>query len=68
LLAQCEAAGVEMIMEVLPPKPKYVTYNIPINGTLISTPVSHMVLYPYTEYETLCEEHGCDPATGRPRQ
>jgi hypothetical protein len=68
LLAQCEAAGVEMIMKVLPPKPKYVTYNIPVNGKFISTPVSHMVLYPYTEYETLCEEHGCDPATGRPRQ
>lgn len=69
LLAECEATGVEMVMKIEPPKPKFVMYTKQGekkgNGIAIPIGVSHIVHYPYTEYEKLCEEHGCDPATGR---
>lgn len=70
-----QGKGVEMKMRDEPPKIKYVSYTERREetrtkveremGILIPTRVSHVVHYPYTGYEALCREHGCDPETGR---
>ncbi|QDS73459.1 hypothetical protein FKW77_008914 [Venturia effusa] len=72
LLEDMEAVGVEMIMPAKPPEAKFVCYMKEheravegISGFFGKIRVSHPVYYPYDEYEKLCEEHGCDPATGR---
>lgn len=72
LLQNMEAVGVEMIMPAKPPEAKFVCYmkehERAVEGTsgfFGKIRVSHPVYYPYDEYEKLCEEHGCDPATGR---
>lgn len=72
LLEDMEAVGVEMIMPAKPPEAKFVCYmkehERAVEGTsgfFGKIRVSHPVYYPYEEYEKLCEEHGCDPATGR---
>lgn len=77
LLAELEAAGVEMVMKTVPPQPKYIHYRVNEKdhveeqgggGTLFRKAppeVTHYVPYPYDDYERLCEEHGCDPKTGR---
>lgn len=72
LLEDMEAVGVEMIMPAKPPEAKFVCYmkehERAVEGTsgfFGKIRVSHPVYYPYDEYEKLCEEHGCDPATGR---
>lgn len=72
LLEDMEAVGVEMIMPEKPPAAKFVCYmkehERAVEGTsgfFGKIRVSHPVYYPYDEYEKLCEEHGCDPATGR---
>ncbi len=50
-----------------PPKTKHVSYtqNMDFTEDLIPTRVSHVVHYSYTEYESLCREHGCDLEAGR---
>jgi hypothetical protein len=59
LLQDMEEVGVEMVMPSKPPQPQYINY------IQAGTHVCISVDYPYTDYEKLCREHGCDPVTGK---
>jgi len=69
LQADCLQAGIDIEVKYLPPKMKYVQYkSMPKDEQESKWPisVSHVFHYPWDGYEKLCEEKGCDPATGLP--
>jgi hypothetical protein len=77
LIIACEAAGIEIVMDYLPPKPKYISWQRELtaeekkqnasrfNSVSVSSTVSEIFHYPYKGYEECCKEHGCDPETGK---
>ncbi|CAM6089447.1 unnamed protein product [Calypogeia fissa] len=73
LMAECEAVDIEIAIEYLPPKPKYVTFMRPGQPTdgesadPIPTWIARYFEYPYEGYEEYCEQNGCDPETGEQR-
>lgn len=73
MLADFEKVGVETVMKIMPPQPKYVSYMAKNEGQLdrmeerggkllpvwkAPIQVSQSVPYPYTGYGKLCEEQG----------
>jgi hypothetical protein len=61
LLKQCKAAGVKMVMKVLPPQPKTVTWTVDVDsyGTQIRYEIRERKFdYPYNRYEECCRAHG----------
>jgi hypothetical protein len=68
VIARCQKAGIELILEPLTPSPKYVYGRMDDNGKMTASgtnQVKHIVHYPYDDYERICSENGCDPETGR---
>ena len=67
LILLCQKAKIELkIHAKFPPPKKFVckvgppgSENLQYYGTVV-------IEYPYTNYEQLCREYGCDPATGKP--
>lgn len=69
VVAQCQKAGLELILKT--PSPKYIYYFVDDDGnrtTLGTNEVQHIVHYPYDDYERICNENGCDLETGRPHK
>jgi len=66
LLETCRAAGVEMIMRVLPPQPKIVTWYWDTGSSLREHKIKRWFHWPYDGYEECCKEHACDLETGFP--
>jgi hypothetical protein len=69
MLVECENAGIEMLVRLHPPEQKTVQYLA--KDDLAEDGPDEMYAtksfdYPYEGYEQLCEENGCDPATGFP--
>ena len=72
VVESCKAAGVELVLTAYPPRAKVITWPVDAHGEMGSLEMdgfygSCEVPYPYTDYEKICELHGCDPATGRQR-
>ncbi|KFX98238.1 hypothetical protein V490_02388 [Pseudogymnoascus sp. VKM F-3557] len=69
VIARCQKAGIELILEALTPSPKYVYCRMDDDGKMTASgtnQVKHIVHYPYDDYERICSENECDPETGRP--
>jgi hypothetical protein len=69
VLEECEKADIVMKMISRPPQPKYLRYRS--KEPNLGAPFTHAsnarirFTYPYEGWEAACEEHGCDPVTGR---
>lgn len=69
VVAQCQKAGLELILKI--PRPKYIYYFVDDDGnrtTSGTNELQHIVHYPYDDYERICNENGCDLETGRPHK
>lgn len=65
LIKECEKAGIELVVNYLPSKLKWVSCSKTPGAGVLQCHDQHIFHYPYEGYEKVCEEHGCDPATGR---
>ncbi|CAM6088997.1 unnamed protein product [Calypogeia fissa] len=76
LMVECKAAGIEIAIDYLPPRPKYVGFGR--KGEILdeksvasghspstsTTLIEKYFEYPYEGYEEYCEQNDCDPKTG----
>ena len=66
LILACQKAGITLKTQTKLPPPKIVAYKVGPPELKNPQFLTAVLEYPYANYENLCKQYGCDPATGKP--